>query len=109
MTTNNCDPTTAEDHTADTTVTIQFGGSIGLKYQPACIKIKTGTMVTWSGDFSSHPLTPGVNGTEDTSGTPITPTSTGMMATFTFPNAGTFGYYCQFHQSLGMEGAVFVQ
>jgi plastocyanin len=105
---NNCTEATAEDHTTDSTVTITFDNG-NLTYKPACIKIKTGTMVTWSGDFSSHPLTPGINGVEDTTGTPIMATMTGMSASFTFPNAGTFPYYCAVHFSFGMEGAVFVQ
>jgi plastocyanin len=64
--------------------------------------------VKWSGAFSSHPLVGGQDGTPDAT-SPITATATGTEATFTFPNAGTFPYYCQFHQASGMEGAVFVQ
>jgi plastocyanin len=64
--------------------------------------------VKWSGTFSSHPLTGGQDGTADPS-SPIQHTATGTEATFTFPNAGTFPYYCDFHQASGMEGAVFVE
>jgi plastocyanin len=39
---------------------------------------------------------------------PITSTNTGTTAMFTFPDAGTFGYYCNVHQP-GMAGVVFVQ
>ena len=106
---NGCEEATAEDHTGDNAVTIDFGGVLGEVYKPACIKIKTGTVVTWSGDFSFHPLTPGVDGTPDTSNTPITTTNTGMSASFTFATAGTFPYFCANHFSFGMEGAVFVQ
>jgi plastocyanin len=105
---NGCDPATAEDHTADSNVTITFGGSLGLKYAPACIKIAKGNSVTFSGSFSSHPLSGGADGNKDTS-SPIAETSTGSSATFTFANAGTFPFFCEYHFSSGMEGAVFVQ
>jgi plastocyanin len=33
-------------------------------------------------------------------GGPITATKSGTTATFTFPNAGTFGYTCTVHSSM---------
>ena len=36
-------------------------------------------------------------------------TATGMSASFTFPTAGTFGFFCEFHFGSGMKGAVFVE
>ena len=67
--------------------------------------------VTFAGDFASHPLRAGdvSSGTPvpDTT-SPIMSTDTGTMASFTFPNAGKFGYYCNFHEP-GMAGAIFVQ
>lgn len=104
---NGCDPATAADHTADASVTVTFPTG-GLKYSPACIKISAGSSVKFSGDFSSHPLTGGVDGTADPT-SPIADTETGTSATFTFPDAGSFGYYCKFHVGSGMKGAVFVQ
>ena len=41
-------------------------------------------------------------------GGPITHTTSGTTATFTFPTTGAFGYYCDFHYGFGMYGAVFV-
>jgi plastocyanin len=87
---------------------ISFGGTTGLKYSPACIKINKGSSLTFNGSFSSHPLSGGLDGSADAS-SPITHTTTGSTATFPFPNAGTFGFYCDFHFGSGMEGAVFVQ
>jgi plastocyanin len=104
---NNCDPAAAEDHTGDTAVTIVFGVA-GLTYQPACIKIKTGTTVTFSGAFTSHPLAGGTAGTLDAT-SPIKETLTGTSAMFTFATAGTFPYYCEDHFASKMEGAIFVQ
>jgi plastocyanin len=105
---NGCDPATAEDHTADTTTTITFPVG-GLKYSPPCIKIAAGHDVKFSGDFASHPLRPGtVDPVTPDANSPIKNTDTGTSATFTFTTAGTFGYYCSFHQP-GMAGAIFVQ
>jgi plastocyanin len=40
---------------------------------------------------------------------PIKMTSSGMSATFKFPNAGVYGFYCDSHGTAGMNGAVFVE
>lgn len=108
-TVNDCDAATAEDHTADTDTTVQ---SMGLAYSPKCIKIKAGSTVTFVSEFSSHPLVGGefVNSMKMPDAmSPIQSTNSGSMATFTFPNAGAFGYYCDFHVGSGMKGAVFVE
>src|SRR5262249_14601254 len=109
MTVNGCDPATAEDHTGDASVTIQFSGH---QYSPPCIRIKAGSSVTWMGSFDNHPLNPGKvsAGTphQDTTG-PIQPTSMGSSQTVMFPAAGTYPFYCGIHFSLGMMGAVFVE
>src|SRR5687768_6914880 len=39
--------------------TIRFGGDIGNAYTPRCMMVGLGQDVTFSGDFSVHPLTPG--------------------------------------------------
>ena len=102
---NGCDPATAEDHTTEPSVTITFGG---LAYTPACIRIAAGSSVTFSGAFSSHPLAAGEDGVKDAS-SPIAETATGTTATFMFPNAGAFPYFCTLHHASGMEGAVFAE
>ena len=38
------------------TVEINFGGVAGLAYKPKCIKIKSGTTLTFKGSFDIHPL-----------------------------------------------------
>src|SRR5262249_25971428 len=105
---NGCDPSTAEDHTMDSTVTITFPVGSTLAYSPPCIKVKTGTKLTFQGDFSNHPLNGGTSCTTDAT-SPFTTTSTGTTASFTLANAGTFGWFCESHCSLGMQGAAFVQ
>jgi plastocyanin len=105
--TNGCTLAMAEDDTSKTAVTITFPTG-GLKYAPACLKVKTGTMVTFSGDFMAHPLAGGVSGTVDAT-SPITETKTGMTATFTMTKAGTYGFFCEYHEPNGMWGAIYVQ
>jgi plastocyanin len=106
---NGCDPEALEDHTADATVAIAFGAAVGFKYSPACIKVKSGTMVTFDGDFVGHPLEPGAVGADtpfpDPS-SPIEETVTGTMATFTIAPAGSYPYYCGQHYGSKMFGLI---
>jgi plastocyanin len=84
---------------ADRTVTFTFA-----QYTPKCIKIKAGQSVTFSGDFSSHPLRQACG----TAGV-IPNTDSGTTATVTFNTADTYGYYCLVHGSAdgtGMAGSV---
>ncbi len=109
---NGCDPKTATDRTADATVNVDFGGALGLTYDPPCIKIKAGSSVKFVGTFAVHPLLGGtVTGATATpdAASPIKETTSGMEATFVLPAAGTFPYYCGEHFSTGMTGAVFVE
>lgn len=108
---NGCDPATAVDHTADVTVDVAFGDAVGFKYDPACIKIKAHSSVAFAGTFAVHPLAAGtVDGVTTTPDptSPITETTSGTTATFAFPSAGTFPYFCEEHYSSGMKGVVFV-
>jgi plastocyanin len=84
---------------ADRTITIAAGGM--LAYAPKCAIIAAGQSVTFSGSLSSHPTAPG-NADDPDAGeydgtSPIVLTDTGMSAEFTFPNAGTYPYYCTVH------------
>jgi plastocyanin len=111
---NGCDPAKAKDMTSSADVTVKFPVSATeFAYTPACIKIKKGSKVTFAGEFADHPLS---GGTVDDQAamhkdakSPIKETATGTKATFTFPNAGSFGYFCEFHFSGGMKGAVIVE
>jgi plastocyanin len=117
---NGCDPALAEDHTADADTVVKFGGDLGSKYAPPCVRVKAGHTVTFSGNgtpmtqvtFVTHPLQGGAvkNGVAmPDASSPIPPTSTPQLnLTVTFPNAGAFPYYCGNHYAFGMMGAVFV-
>ncbi len=97
--------------------TIMFGGNLGLAYSPKCLKVSTGAQVTFEGDFGMHPLTPSARRGK-LSGNPITTVASDAgvfapSATFTFPTAGFFAYFCAVHGSAddgsGMEGVIWVQ
>lgn len=106
---NECDAATAEDHTADGETTVT---QAGLAYGPKCIRIKAGASVKFVSSFAAHPLVGGavVDGAKvPDPGSPITMTNAGMEATFVFPAAGDFGYYCDIHALGGMTGAIFVE
>ena len=83
-----------------TPTTIDFGLiDSGFNYKPKCLKVPTGTQVTFTSttsDFGVHPLDPSGNrGTRP--GNPITSTVTGTTASFTFPAKGFWAYYCTIH------------
>jgi plastocyanin len=92
--------------------TITFGAATDISYMPKCLKVGTGATVTFSGDFSAHPLSPSaLRGT--TTGNPITNVSAGTTTTFTFPTAGYYAYFCTVHGAsdgaAGMVGVIWVQ
>jgi len=98
--------------TAGTDVSFTF-----TQYTPACIKVAKGGTVTFKGamasdTFAVHPLQGGAAtetmGTPDDS-SPIGHVTAGTEKAITFPTAGTFGFYCTAHVSVGMRGAVQVE
>ena len=89
---------------------VRFGGSLGMAYSPACIRVAVGQTVRFSGAFGSHPLRPGARvGDAGAPSSPIAPTQTGDRAEFTFTNAGDFPYFCEVHGAMGMMGVVRVR
>jgi plastocyanin len=109
---NECTPAGAESMLNMAAVTITFPNA-GSMYTPKCLKVHTGTTVTFSGgDFAVHPLTGGivVGGTAmPASSGPFTPaTTSGTSALFTPTTAGSYPFYCDAHGASGMTGALFV-
>lgn len=89
-----------------------LGSPRGFVYDPACLEVGAGTIVTFTGDFSHHPLYRSrERGTVD--GNPIAAPSTGQTADVTFPNPGYYAYYCGVHGALddgqAMAGVVWVR
>jgi len=77
-------------------------------YTPGTVTIDPGQSVTFNGDFASHPLRSARTGTSLT-------TDTGSSSVKTFPNPGTYRYYCNIHgfkasenQVGGMAGTIIV-
>lgn len=108
-------PCAAEGSYVSSTTTISFSGTAAA-YTPNCVKVSAGTSVTFTGDFSTHPLEPSaLRGT--LTGNPITTTGGlpdgGTSKSFTFPTPGFFAYYCDVHgpsdSGAGMVGVVWVQ
>lgn len=82
-------------------------------YAPPCVKIRPLRTVRWLGDFSFHPLRPGLvvgGATQSQPGNPIPALDSGTSSgQITFPDPGTWGFYCNFHWSVSaMYGAVIV-
>lgn len=104
-----CTPGAADVQTGKTDVTVT---EKDFKYTPACLKVSKGTNVKFTLNFAVHPtiggdFTDGFKTPDPAS--PIKETKTGMEATFTFPNTGTFPYYCDAHASIGMYGVIYVE
>ena len=95
---NGC--TTYKDQTAGGgAITFPMVGA-PMQYSPACVHIKAGQSVTWTGAFASHPLQPEGGAVPN----PVTSVQTGMTTTILFPTAGVYGYGCGIHGS--MIGAI---
>ncbi len=110
---NDCDPTSSVDLTGQAEVAIAFGGTDGNNYNPRCVRVSEGTVITFNGDFSLHPFVGGevVNGVkaQAASGPFVPATSSGMTKDFTASAEGNYGFYCEIHAIGGMNGAVFVE
>jgi plastocyanin len=87
------------------TVEVSPGGNF--QFVPFSVSIQLGDTVTWVWKSAMHSVT---------SGNPGAPTglfdsgihNSGFTFSFTFPNPGTFNYYCIPHGSGGMVGKVIV-
>ena len=112
---NGCDGTSAAytDLRGQASVTIT-ANSPWVDPHNACIGVSTGTDVIWVGNFETHPLVGGVNGTEDST-SPITeadPIGTGDTATTTVNFEATDEitvepYFCTAHPAT-MDGVIAV-
>lgn len=123
-TTNGCTAAMFVDRTAPAAArTVGFGGAEGsgpFTYSPRCMTVAAGQTVTFTAGststFGVHPLSPGTAdamGTQVDGGSPNTPiprvTDGNMrMVTVTFPTAGTYPYFCEFHAP-GMAGVIQVR
>jgi plastocyanin len=109
---NGCNPTNATDQTAALAINVAFGGTNGQNYNPKCLRVKAGTIVTFLGNLASHPLIGGVVGngvkTPAESGPFIPISNVGTSKAFELASPGTYPYYCNPHAFNGMSGVVYV-
>jgi plastocyanin len=85
--------------------------AVGFAYAPGCIRIDPGQSVTFTSDFSFHPLRGGTVSAgviQPQAGNPVPATDVGASIQVVFPTAGDFGFACGRHVASGMMGAVFV-
>jgi len=87
---------------ADSDITIKT-----FQFKPTPIEVKAGTRVTWANaDDITHTVTSGTPGSRDGRfNTPLA--GKGATFSFTFPEAGTYAYFCDRHQS--MRGVIYVK
>jgi plastocyanin len=93
---------TSAARSAAVTVPVSVGPGGMLVFNPANVTAHQGDTVKWTWDSSGHTTT-------DTTGLGRWDSKIrSVHATFThkFVHAGTFGYHCQVHFSLGMVGSV---
>jgi len=101
------------DRTADgADRTVRF---TNFRYDPACMLVAAGQRVTFSGDFAVHQFRPGVAPSRAASdppapsNNPMTARDDGTSASFDFPAAGTYPFFCLDHEGTGMYGAIRVR
>lgn len=79
-------------------------GAEPAQYTNHCLTVKAGSSVTFTGAFLQHPLVP-AGGDEPNPIPATTANQPDDALAVTFPNAGTFGYQCDFHPAQ-MYGAI---
>jgi plastocyanin len=91
-----------------TTFNVDVGASGSLMYTPSFVAIQPGDTVKWTWKGSDHSVTSGTPG-QATGLFDSGIKNSGFTFSFTFPNSGTFNYFCTPHGSCcGMIGTVMV-
>ncbi len=91
------------DETDSDEVTVAVGSGQGLSYDPAAVRITTGTTIVWewTGVGGSHDVVE-----EDGEFESDTYVDEGETFSHTFDESGVYRYVCTPHQTQGMVGAV---
>ena len=112
---NACSESAAAAIPVQNNVQIQYGFINGaLKYEPNCTHLNPGGTITFTGSgttFGSHPLRGGPYtgvGTPQDPASPIPAKDSGTTFAVTVSKQGLFGFFCNFHASSGMSGAILV-
>ena len=95
------------DRTGESEVAVTVGaGSDGLAFDPLAVTVDIGTTVVWewTGRGGRHNVVD-----RDGAFTSEYHDDEGATFEYTFEETGTFAYYCEPHQALGMKGGVRVR
>lgn len=98
---------------ANATVTVrnfQFDGDNNLSTQVDTVRIATGEAVIWAWVEGFHTITNGTGSMDPNAGTLFDQPSdnTHMGFVFAFGAAGTYPYFCRFHEGSNMRGVIVV-
>jgi len=96
---------TIVDETGSGSVTVGVGADGQLIFEPAAIRISTGTTVTWEWQGGVHNVV-AEDGTFDSGAAVGDPNTT---FEHTFDSAGEWAYFCEPHVFAGMKGYVIVE
>lgn len=98
---NNFDGTV--DHTDKDETTVQVGAAAGFAFDPAAIRVETGTTVVWewTGEGGHHDVAE-----EDGAFESQLVDEEGHTFSHTFDETGLYRYVCNPHKNNGMVGAV---
>jgi plastocyanin len=92
------------------TITSQNGDyaqGIPASYDIPCVRVKVGATVTWTGNFTTHPLRPAE--CNPTTGDKIAAfNGPGLTTSMVMTTPGIYGFQCLVHSSGGMKGVVIV-
>ena len=97
----------AEDMTGEDSVTVEVGaGDNGFAFDPAAIRVDSGTTVTWewTGEGGQHNVVDEDGGFESDLAE-----EEGHTFEQTFDESGNVRYYCNPHRTSGMKGGVIVE
>jgi plastocyanin len=97
------------------TVTVEVAPQKSWSFRPNPVFIQPGDTVRWEWKSTGHyhtvtsgPFIPGSGGTPDGLFDSGAQMSTTFVFSHTFPTAGKFPYFCEFHDTVGMTGTVVV-
>jgi plastocyanin len=81
--------TTFEDRTDNAAErTVRFGGTLGLAFDPKCLRVRAGELVMINGDFTAHPIAAACGPTLPQFSSPAAGAVTAL-----FDSPGLYGYY----------------
>lgn len=94
------------DRTGQSTVTVAVGGSNGMSFEPAAVRVDAGATVRWewTGGGAAHNVT-----AKDGSFESDYHTEKGATFEHAFDESGTTKYFCVPHEYAGMKGVVVVE